>query len=458
MPERGSPLWWVERLEKKHDERRMSLDLLDRYYEGDHPLPIAPARLRQKFLHLLAASRANWTGLVVDAVADRLHIDGFRFDLEAEQADDDAWAIWQENELDAESELVHNEALVAGETYVSVWVHPDDDSRVLIAPEHPAQISIAQSRTNRRNLDAALKIWLDEWTGKRFSTLYLRDGIYKFEAPETGGQWTERDVTLANPLGVVPIVAFRNRPRMRPRQQVHLFSLGVVPHQLGRSEISDVLDIQDRINTTLFGRLVAAEFTAFRQRYVTGMEIETDEEDNAKPPPFEAAVDRLWQAEDEGTKFGEFSATDLGPYIKSVESDVNAMAAITRTPPQYLLGAMVNISGDALKAAESGLAAKAASRTRHYGEAWERVMRLAFKVLEDPRGDVTNSEVIWRDVETRTEGERVDALVKMKDLGVPTRALWQRWGASQTEIERWEKDQVAEALAAQAVDLSTLQP
>jgi hypothetical protein len=31
----------------------------------------------------------------------------------------------------------------------------------------------------------------------------------------------------------------------------------------------------------------------------------------------------------------------------------------------------------------------------------------------------------------------VDALVKMSTLGVPREVLWERWGATPQEIERW---------------------
>jgi hypothetical protein len=48
-------------------------------------------------------------------------------------------------------------------------------------------------------------------------------------------------------------------------------------------------------------------------------------------------------------------------------------------------------------------------------------------------------ECIWRDPEFRTEGERVDALVKMSTLGVPEEALWERWGATPQERERWRE-------------------
>lgn len=443
MPDEiASPNWWVKRLEQKLTERRLYVDLMSRYYSGDHPLPIAHDRLKSAFRRLLVSSRANWMGMVVDAVAERLHVVGFRLDQD-EQADSDSWMMWQRNELDAASRLVHDEALVCGTSYVSVWANPKDPETPSIRPEHPSQMITDTVPGNSREVAAALKIWEDDWTGDIHATLYLPDGIWKFKKRgKEGSRWLEREPELANPLGVVPVVPFLNRPRLLTG---------------GRSEIEDITPIQDRVNKTLFDRLMASEYSAFRQRWATGMEIPVDEDDNPIEP-FKAAVDRLWISEDPLTKFGEFEATDLEPYIKAVESDVNAMAAISRTPPHYLLGAMVNISGDALKAAESGLSSKAASKTRHFGESWERVISLAFAVLEDPRAKVSDSQTIWQDVETRTEGERVDALVKMSSLGVPRTALWERWGASPQEIAKWQDQAFEEQLTAQAVNASGLAP
>jgi hypothetical protein len=42
-------------------------------------------------------------------------------------------------------------------------------------------------------------------------------------------------------------------------------------------------------------------------------------------------------------------------------------------------------------------------------------------------------------VEARSEGEIVDALLKMSTLGVPRQVLWERWGVSPQEAERWEE-------------------
>ena len=84
-------------------------------------------------------------------------------------------------------------------------------------------------------------------------------------------------------------------------------------------------------------------------------------------------------------------------------------------------------------------------------------MRLAFKALGDDRANATDAEVIWADPEYRTEGERVDALVKMSSLGVPNEALWSKWGATPQEIERWREMDVRKA-AVSAVATGNLDP
>jgi hypothetical protein len=66
-------------------------------------------------------------------------------------------------------------------------------------------------------------------------------------------------------------------------------------------------------------------------------------------------------------------------------------------------------------------------------------MRLAFAYRGDEaRAQAANAETIWADPESRSEGELVDALTKMRTLGVPLEALWERWGASPQQIEKWK--------------------
>jgi hypothetical protein len=183
--------------------------------------------------------------------------------------------------------------------------------------------------------------------------------------------------------------------------------------------------------------VLAGEYAAFRQRWVTGLEVPEDAEGNPVEP-FNIAVDRLWVSEDADTKFGSFDVTDLRPYIDAVAQDVQHLASVSRTPPHYLLGGMVNLSAEALKAAEAGLVSKVRQRMRALGEAWEQAMRLALALqgMTDPGLD--RLEVVWADPENISEATRMDALTKMQALQVPQEALWERMpGVTPTEVARW---------------------
>ncbi|MEO6467491.1 MAG: phage portal protein, partial [Acidimicrobiia bacterium] len=241
--------------------------------------------------------------------------------------------------------------------------------------------------------------------------------------------------------GVVPVVEYTANPRLSPS-----------PYGGGVAEFEQVIDIQNRINETVFGRLLAMHFSAFRQKWATGLDIPKDE-NGAPIEPFNAAVGKLWATASENVKFGEFGEHTLTNYLAAAEADVQHLAAISKTPPHYLLGKMINISGDALKAAETGLVSKCSRHKRFFGESHEEVARLMVKAWQpdDPRSLDVTCETIWRDTESRSEAERVDALVKLASIGVPREVLWERIpGVTQTEIARW-KNMAAEEAAVQAL-------
>ena len=106
-PDLGSPLWWMLRLERKRQDNTRRLDTLNAYSTGDHPLPEGDERARELFRSFQRKARTNYCGLVASSVAERLHVDGFRSGSSGDAAADNlAWQIWQDNSLDADSELV----------------------------------------------------------------------------------------------------------------------------------------------------------------------------------------------------------------------------------------------------------------------------------------------------------------------------------------------------------------
>jgi hypothetical protein len=337
-----SPEWWVARLFAGISERQARVAFYDAYYRGDHPLPWLAPQAREEFRRILRMTRSNYMGLVVDAMTERLQVEGFRLGPDDADGDEDTWRIWQANNLDSDSDQAILEAAITGQSYMLVAPNPRDPGTPLMWVEHPSQAIVEFTPgSSRRERAAGLKVWDDDWTGDLNATLYLPDGLYKFRAdrPASGAgkpKWEPRAVAgesnpAPNPLGVVPLVELPNNPRLL---------LG------GVSELSDVTDIQDRVNKTLADRLITQDYGSFPQKWATAWP-EQDEQGNPTPP-IDVGRNRMVTTEVAETRFGQFDASPLDPYSTAKREDVKDIASRTRTPAQYLLGEMSNVNGEAL--------------------------------------------------------------------------------------------------------------
>ncbi len=413
------------------DQQRRRAGHYQDYYDGDADVPVLMNTAeRQTFVRFLRESGANWAELVVNAVAERLGVEGFRFGA----GSDAAWLIWQASHMDADSQLVQTDALVCSSGFVLVQPDETNPTGVSITPESPLEATVLYEPGNRRRRLAGFKQFMDPLGQQTTDVLILPDVIVTWQP-----QARSADVA-PNPAGVVVLVEVVPQPRT---------------FKLPRSELQSVIPIVDRIHTTIFNRLVGTDFSAFRQIWATGVKMQRDvighNDDGTEVTklrrPYDIGADRLLINENPDGRFGALAGDPLAGYLAAVEQDIHQLAAITQTPPHYLLGSMVNLSADAIRAAEAGLVAKVSRRALFIGEAWEEVMRIALGLVGNPAATDVEAEVIWHDFETRSEGQRVDALVKMATLGVPTEVLWQKWGATQQEIDRWRALAAREAPA-----------
>ena len=429
----GSLPWWIRKLEKQLNATLAAKQLYDEYYEGNHRLQFATPKFRSAFGSLFSAFADNWCDLVVDAVEERLNIEGFRLGGNDVAGNRKAWDIWQANQLDADSQIAHTEALIHGESHLLVWAG-EDERYPSITVESPLQVAVANVPGSRRKRAAAIKRWCDD-EGFELLTLYLPDEIYKFRSVRkltSGGpsdnprRWVERVVDnepwpLPNPLGTVPMVPLVNRPRL-------LHS--------GQSEIKRVIPLQDAVNKMVTDMLVASEFGAAPQRWATGMELPKDPETGKPLETFEHLINRVWTSSKPESRFGQFTQTDLNVFVSAIEMLVQHIASQTRTPPHYFALTGQFPSGDSIKSAETGLVAKVRRKMRHLGEGWEEGMSIGFAVIGDQkRASVRGAEIAWADPESRSEAQHIDAVVKQKILGVPRQMLWRQAGYSPTEID-----------------------
>jgi len=432
-------------LDKNLLDRQFQLERFGNYYQGKHDLTFATTKFRNAFGSLFSSFSDNWCGLIVDSAEERLNIEGFRMGSAGAKGDEEAWKIWQRNQLDLGSQLAHTEALIYGSSYVLVWFG-DDPTMPEVSVESARQMIVKYHAGSRSKRLAAWKRWIDD-DDYVYGTLYTADYIYKYRSQSKINaldnkelyrnasnqnfrtvSWIPRpgeEEPIPNPLGVVPVVELKNNPQI----------LGP-----GRSEIEQIIPIQSATNKLIADMLVAAEYGAFRQRWVTGLAIPTG--DNGEVvEPFEAAVSRVWHAENPETKFGEFGQTDLTGYVKGIEMLVQHAATISRTPPHYfLLNGGQSPSGESITSAEAGLVAKVKRKMRSFEEGWEEVMRLAFRIVGDTeKAESYDSEVMWENPAYRSNSALADALLKFSYLGVPAEQLWSDAGYSPQQIERFKE-------------------
>lgn len=393
------------------------------YLTGSHSSVYVPRSARDEYRWLVERSKVNLLPLVIDSMSQVMFVDGWRGNTSAPDGAD-PWSIWQANRLDARQTAVHRAMLAHGEAWVGVW--PGEPLPVL-RPSAPQNVWAYWD-------DQAT----DEWPavaleGRLNGSWWLHEPGYSHTLAVDGTTWRWTG-TVETGLAVVPLVRFVNRIDVD----------GVLT-----SELDNLLALQDQVNFTTYGLLMAQQFAAFRQRWATGMVTE-DEDGNPLPPPNVSVASILTNDSPDG-RFGEFAATDLSGYIESREASLRHMAIAAQVPPHHLLGQLVNLSAEALAAAEAGHSRRAGEHRTLAGESWEQALRLAaLYVGDDAAATDMSSQVIWRDLESRSLSQVADALGKIAaQLEVPPQALWERLpGVTQADVERWREESQATGLDA----------
>jgi hypothetical protein len=432
-------------------KRQGAIELARDYYEGRQKLRFASDQFCKYFADRYKGFSDNWTGIVADSPIERLVPVGIRPGGVTAGGDDDLWRVWLTNDADAESGLAFLDAVVARRSYGLVWGNDEDESTPQITFESTTEALVAYEPGSRRRV-AGLKSWCDD--EEEFGTLYLPGEVWKFRRkrvteetlgpdgyPVYGngtlpGGWLLRDVAgeqnpKPNPLGVVPLVEFTNRP---------LLSRDPI------SDISGVMAMQDAVNMLWSLLFTAADSASFIQRIIIGAERpkvpildENGQKISERYVDLEKfAVDKVLWLEDPNTRIAEWTATNLELYTNVIEVAVGHIAAQTRTPQHYLIGKMANLSAEALKAAETGLVKKVEEKQLYFG----RAIREMFRLVALAQGDQVKARAIaggtvqWKDAESRSEAQLVDALLKLQTIGFPFEFLAERYGLTPTEVDR----------------------
>jgi hypothetical protein len=459
-----SPEDWLTYLEPKLDDQVQDIQEPGNYYDGVQRLAFATQKFKEAFARYYSPMANNWMKIVVDAPVSRMEIQGFRFDPDKSKntweldADTDAWKMWQANNFDAISRMVHIDACKLGVSYVLV-APPDPLDRYNSAPvitgEHPSQCYVMADPSNPNKRLAAIKRWADDWDNFAYATVYLDDSLTQFRSERplqtssragqdselliytAAGQPISVPSTLnkvnwqqvsssANPIGVVPLHAIINNPDLLDG---------------GSSDLDTAIPIQDAVNKYCLDMQVSSEFHAYPQRYATGWERAVDDQGNeltGRQVELMLSSTRMVRAESKDTSFGQFNQGDVNNYILPIELYIDHLAAQTQTPVYYLKGKLANLSADAMHAADQGLVDRVNGKILTYSDAWEETMRTAFLAVNDQvRGHATSAEVIWADPESKSLAVVVQAAVQMRQsLNVPIEMAWEMLGWSPQKIRQ----------------------
>jgi len=442
----GSPGWWLARLMGKLERKRPDYQNLWDYYTGDAMIaPLNPSSaVREAFRRLMYLSRTNFAELVVEAVRERMKVTGFRTGADSDDlGDKEAWRIWQANELDADSGMLHRAKLVMGDAYAMIGGVDPEIGAAVITPEDPREVITEHDSVRKRKVIAALKVFCDDTVGLDKAILFLPGKVYKAARQSNDantyslgdlGAWEWMPNTPETwPSLTIPVVRFPNRADLSG---------------CSKGEFEPHLPILDRINYEILQRLEIATMQAFKQRGIKGLpQIGPDGKEIDYTDVFSADPGALWQLP-ATADIWESGQVDLSGIRDSIRHDVQDLAAVTRTPLFYLTPDAANGSAEGASLAREGLVFKTEDRLLETGESWEATEAIAFDLAGDKeRAKRTDMEVIWASPERFSLAERFDAAVKASAAGVPWRTVMATiLQYSPQEIARMEEERGQDVL------------
>lgn len=432
----------LERAFKALMAKQPRYNQLFQYRDGQQPLVYSTNRLRETFENISARFQQNWMSVVIDASLDRLVLQGFNcVDEPRQKLLED---LWNFNQLAIEAVSVHEAALITHEAFIIAW--KDEAGKVEAYYNDPRLVEMFYSLNNPRRKEFAAKWYVDREFYYHM-ILYYPDRLeyYKTAAPHKQGPPNSYtafvpDVETVgggadNEYGVIPVFHFRTNPRS------HL------------GELDNLLTLQDAVNKLLADMMVAAEFGAFRQRWV----ISQGETSALRNAPNEIWTIQAGDGVGQQSQVGEFAATDLSNYLNSIDKIAQSIAIISRTPKHYFYSTGASLSGEALLAMEAPLAKKIQKFEVALSVVWQELA--VFLLLLSGEGEVDPVTIlpIWEPIPSIQPLTEAQTRKLSIDSGIPLVTQLRREGWSEAELVQLEDDMQEEKKASQALGSAMLQ-
>ncbi|ROS52936.1 SPP1 Gp6-like portal protein [Frigoribacterium sp. PhB24] len=451
--------------------RQKQVKRREQYVHGDQDLPFAPYGVNAEYDDLRHQAPANFLGIAVGAPTQRMRADSIKTSLSDEDESKLWTGAWQANKFDTRQDLIYRSMMTHGRGIASVWVNKADRARPIVRPESYERVHVQMDPDDPFTPEYAVKIYTvtDRASNglilpasvtrqREVGIVYDAESMVRFERGANGGEW-KKTAESTHPMRRVPFALYDLHPDSDGNPW---------------SAVDPLMPQQDSLNTIRFNTLLAMQFAAFRQKIVVGFDPRVVDKDgnvlyktnpDGTPDldgnglmqplissPGRAGVDRIMAFPGADTKVFDLAESNLERYVAVYDSFLTTFFSTAQIPPQYQLGQMVNLSGDALTAAESTLASLVKELQLAAGEGHEDMLELAYYASGGTETFEPTAEIEWLDAEARSFGQVVDGITKLITQGFPRRAAFEMLpGATKTKLDGWmdeiENEQLSTRLA-----------
>lgn len=415
------------------------------YYEGEQLLVFGIELFRSIFGDSFDKFHSNWCEVVVDALTDRLEVEGIILENEEQQSEtsQSIWNVFRNNDIDEQQEDLHEGFAVEGRAYAIVWPDPELQARIDFQPAQ--NVIIRYSDDDWRLPVAAIKRWITA-DGDIRVTVYTPEAVYKFhegrETPTptvvrsqtagTGpGAWSLQELRfpnepwpLPNPMGIVPVVEFNNRKG---------------------SELKNMIPLQDAINYLAVTSLGASAYAAFPQ-WVMNTSA-TQPTGGWKNLPGQVwQIPNILDSDGKALPFhmGQFQPGSVTQYRDLVEMFLQHAALTSKTPVRMFFqsdrgGRGDAPSGDSLIIDDEPLLDKVEKRQQRLGNAWMRVAKLVALAANITTVDEFRGETLWKDPRAKHRSSLLAEAKQMFDIGIPLKFIIRKLALTPDETALLEK-------------------
>ena len=324
--------------------------------------------------------------MVVSMMSARLRISGFA-------CNDAEWlADWtRRNNFDALQAQLHDALLREGDAFLLLDYDQNNASRLRLAYAYDGKSGVIPIYDGYQ-LDVAIKVWEER-------------GVINSDVWESG------------------VIHFANR------RYPGSYS--------GRSEISDVVSLQDALNRIIASMIISGELSAFQVRVAKGFEPPNSIEPGAIIPIM-GTPEQLAQADMYALQQGS-----LVEFISEIDRVIDLIAEITQTPIASVLG--TNPSGEALKQREVGLLAKVRAAQVAIGGDWQAALAMCYAADRVYAG-ASNADFVcdtrWQGEDTRSIPGEVALAIQIYQATMDKVLLSQMLG----DALGWSEERQAEVL------------